>query len=63
MRQTVERCFKSLKQSRSLDSHCHRGLLRVGLHTALSVLTYQATILYRVLHNQGHIRWQVTKVA
>ena len=55
LRQTVERLFKSLKQARSLDSHCQRGLKRVGLHAAMSMLSYQATMLYRVRNHQNRL--------
>ena len=44
LRQGIERVFKSMKQSRSLDSHCFMGEAKVGLHVALSALAYQATI-------------------
>lgn len=48
LRQAIERMFKSLKQSRSLQAHCVRGLRRVGLHAAMSVLAFQATALFRL---------------
>ena len=64
LRQSVERVFKSLKQSRSLESHCSRGLKRVGLHAAMSMLAFQATALYRLQAGQEDwLRWQVRKVA
>ncbi len=43
MRQAVERCFSRLKGHRALNSHCRRGLAKVGLHCAMAVLALQAT--------------------
>ena len=64
LRQSVERVFKSLKQSRALDAHCLRGLLKVGLHALLSVLAFQTTALRRLLTGQVKmLRWQVPRVA
>ena len=64
LRQSVERVFKSLKQSRSLEAHCSRGLKRVGLHAAMAMLAFQATALYRLQTGQeGWMRWQVRRVA
>ena len=64
LRQSAERVFKSLKQSRALDDHCQRGLLKVGLHASLSVLAFQATALRRLLAGQvKFLRWQVPRVA
>ena len=64
LRQSVERVFKSLKQSRRLEAHCVRGLKRVALHCARSVLVFQATALVR-LKESGIVgmTWQVRKVA
>ena len=64
MRQAVERVFKSLKQSRRLEAHCVRGLKRVALHCAMTLLTFQATVLVR-LRGTGMdgMTWQVRKVA
>ena len=42
MRQTIERLFKSVKQSRGLESHCTLGLDRVRLHVLMSKLSYTA---------------------
>ena len=64
LRQSVERLFKSLKQSRCLEAHCVRGLLMVGLHASMSVLTYQATALFRLQAGDlSSLRWQVRRVA
>ena len=64
MRQSVERVFKSLKQSRRLVAHCFQGLPKVGLHALLSVLVYQATALVRIMAGEAEfMRWQVRKVA
>lgn len=63
-RQAVERIFKSLKQGRSLEGHCHRGLLRISLHAILSVLAFQATVLFHVLAGQWTRKcWMVRKIA
>ena len=64
MRQAVERVFKSLKQSRRLESHYVRGLKRVALHCAMAMLTFQATALvrYRETGIEG-MTWQVRKIA
>ena len=64
LRQSVERVFKSLKQSRRLEAHCVRGLKRVALHCAMSVLVFQATTLVR-LRESGvkGMTWQVRKIA
>ena len=64
LRQAVERVFKSLKQSRRLEAHCVRGLKRVALHCAMSILVFQATALVR-LRESGvkGMTWQVRKVA
>ena len=64
LRQSVERVFKSLKQSRRLEAHCVRGLKHVALHCSMSVLVFQATALVR-LRESGvdGMTWQVRKVA
>ena len=36
LRQSVERVFKNMKQSRRLAAHCYRGFRRVALHVAMS---------------------------
>ena len=64
LRQSVERVFKSLKQSRCLERHCVRGLRKVGLHATMSVLAFQATVLANYQAGQvGDMRWQVRKIA
>ena len=63
-RQSIERVFKSLKQSRRLNAHCHRGLKRIELHAVMSVLTYQATVMAHLLAGETDMmRWMVRKVA
>ena len=63
-RQSIERTFKSLKQSRRLESHCARGLARVRLHCLMAVLTYQATALASAQAGESRLlRWMVAKVA
>ena len=44
-RQAVERCFSRLKGHRTLNDHCRRGLAKVGLHIAMSLLALQASAL------------------
>ena len=64
LRQSVERVFKSGKQSRRLEDHCVRGLLDISLHAAMSMLVFQATALARIqAGQQEYMRWQVRKVA
>ena len=63
-RWSVERVFKSLKESRRLDEHCTRGLKQITLHTLMSVLTYQANAVVKVLAGeQESMNWQVRKIA
>ena len=64
MRWSVERVFKSMKESRRLESHCVRGLRKVALHVAMSALAFQATALERMRSGDlDSIRWMVRKVA
>jgi hypothetical protein len=44
-RVSIERTFRSLKHSRGLEQHCVRGMKGIRLLAALSLLTYQATVL------------------
>ena len=63
-RQAIERVFKSLKESRRLERHCVRGLRQIILHSLMSVLSFQATALVRVLEGaKGLMRWMVRRVA
>ena len=48
-RWSIERLFRSLKHSRNLDQHCFRGMRKVLLHATLSMLTYSATALARLM--------------
>ena len=50
-RTIVERMFGSLKRSRLLDQHCYLGIKKVRLHVGLSLLTYTATMLGRLLED------------
>ncbi len=62
-RQAIERVFKSMKESRRLERHCVRGLRQIGLHAAMSVLAFQATVLVSILEgNEDLMRWMVRKV-
>ena len=64
LRQSIERVFKSLKQSRRLESHCIRGLRSISLHATMSVLTFQATVLVRLGADEAeNLCWMVRKVA
>ena len=64
MRQSVERLFKTLKESRRLASHCSRGLAKVSLHVAMSVLAFQTTALHWIRTGRTHLlRWMVEPVA
>lgn len=62
-RQAIERLFKSLKENRRLERHCVRGLRQVALHSLMSVLSYQATVLANLLsRNPSLMRWMVSPV-
>ena len=64
LRQSIERVFKGMKESRRLERHCVRGLEKVGLHARMSALAFQATVLTRVLSGEVEdMRWMVGKVA
>ena len=63
-RWSVERVFKSIKESRRLEEHCVRGLKHITLHALMSTLTYQASALVKVLAGQEEdMRWMVRRVA
>ncbi len=63
-RQSVERAFKSMKESRRLERHCVRGLRQVALHALMSVLTYSATLLVNALAGAAADRnWMLQRVA
>ena len=63
-RQAIERVFKSMKESRRLERHCVRGLQQIKLHAATSALTFQATVLARILAGEpDRMRWMVRQVA
>lgn len=62
-RQSVERVFKSMKQSLSLTKHYHRRHHKVALHVALSTLVFQATALVKALDgNLDDMRWMTTRL-
>lgn len=64
LRQGIERIFKSMKESRALDSHCWMGEEKIGLHVSLCVLAYQATIWANLrAGNHKYLRWMVQRVA
>ena len=63
-RQAIERVFKSMKESRRLERHCVRDLRQITLHAIMSALTYQATVLVKLLTGEADMmRWMVRKVA
>ena len=52
-----------MKESRRLERHCVRGLRQITLHALMSVMSFQATALVRVLTGQAdRMRWMVRKV-
>ena len=62
MRQSVERTFKSLKESRRLERHCFRGLAKIRLHCLMVLLAFSAAALFNLRYSMNP-RWMVTKVA
>ena len=60
LRQTVERFFSSAKRSRLLNGQQYLTIGGVDMHTAMSVLSYGATILARLrlgdYERKGHMR-------
>ena len=63
-RQSIERVFKSMKESRRLERHCIRGLRQVTLHCTMSAMAFQVTALVRVLAGElGDMCWMVRRVA
>ena len=63
LRQSVERIFKSMKESRRLERHCLRGLRKISLHAAMSVLGFAVTYLVNLLAKEPAPGWMVRKVA
>ena len=63
-RMSIERIFRSLKHSRGLEGHFVRGLRKIALLAAMSVLTYQATALARLkAEDPDRMRTMAVKVA
>ena len=62
-RQSVERVFKSLKEFRRLERHYIRGLSKISLHCAMSVLAYTATVLVQTRAGIADTNWMVKRVA
>ena len=63
-RWSIERLFKSMKESVRLERHYIRGFLNLRLHCAASTLVYQATALAQALAGAiDTMRWMVRKVA
>ena len=62
-RQSVERVFKKLKQSRRLERHCHRGLRAVRLHALMACLTMVAMELMNLTAGRrDRLGWMVRPV-
>ena len=63
-RWSIERIFKSMKESRRLEEHCVRGLKHITLHALMSTLTYQASALVKARAGDlNGMRWMVRRVA
>ena len=63
-RYSVERLFKSAKESRRLERHYTRGSSAISLHAAMSAMVCQATAWVHVeTGDLEHLRWQVRQVA
>lgn len=63
-RQSIERVFKSMKQSLRLESHYHRGLQKISLHCLLSMLVFQATALVKALLGDfDELCWMTRRIA
>ena len=63
-RQSIERIFKSQKESRRLERHCVRGQKEITLHSLMSTLTFQATALVNLKTElRDTMRWMVKRVA
>ena len=62
-RQAIERVSKSMKESRRLGRHCVRGLRQVTLHSLMSTIAFQATVLARLLEGESEwLRWMVRPI-
>ncbi len=62
-RQSIERMFKGMKQSRRLEGHCVRGLRQIRLHALMSTISFQATALVKIGTGQeADMRWMVRRV-
>jgi hypothetical protein len=63
-RSAIERVNSKLKEHRRLDSHCHRGLLKVKLHCLMSVLSLAITALAEINANRiDRVRACTRKIA
>lgn len=63
-RQSVERVFKSMKQSLRLESHYHRSLKKISLHCILSMLVFQVTALVAALAGDfDELCWMTRRIA
>ncbi len=63
LRYSVERIFKSMKESLRLERHYIRGLTRISLHASMSALTYSATVLTQIRAQSQTPLWMVERVA
>ena len=63
-RQSIERIFKSMKQSVRLERHSARNLKQITLHTLMVTLAYQSQAVSKLrAGNKKEMRWMVRKVA
>ena len=63
LRQSVERVFKSMKESRRLERHYIRGLSQIALHSSMSALAYTTTVLVQTRAQSQRPLWMVERVA
>ena len=62
-RQSIERIFKSVKESLRLERHYIRGLNKIALHSSMSALAYTAAALTKTQAGIADKRWMVQRVA
>ena len=62
-RQSIERVFKSMKQSLRLESHYHRSLKKISLHCILSMLVFQVSALVAALAGElDRLCWMTREI-
>ena len=63
-RQSIERVFKSMKQSLRLNTHYHRSLRKVSLHCILSMLIFQVSALVSAIAGElDNLCWMTREIA